>query len=363
MLSLRGFAWHAVFMCVCKAMEPSSVNAFDLLRQPTDPIVTGVVYRATLTNVPDDEPLKGTPYIGQSVRVGKAEAVAEARWKQEVRQAKSTKLEVGFIAALDEFGADAFEWEVLESKTGPRDIVQKWADYREVELIAQHGGTLRDMSPDSWIPQTFNLQKGGKGAVWAGFDAFSARRWKVFQEQLLGYIAEHGTAYVPHAKHNPSKLSTIVGNVRSNGQYLVGRPEEAERRAWLELLPGWQWNGLNAPEYRKSLSAKFAKQNEETNLAALAWNNSTPEEKEKRVASQRSSMKVKRDLKRSKMSLTQLAKYDHKTKVCMTFAEKRKRDMAALRATIAPDARWKDLAKYRKDGSVAKALCVLEGRV
>jgi len=340
------------------------MNAFDLLRQPTDPIVTGVVYRATLTNVPDDEPLKGTPYIGQAVRVGSATTVATKRWKEEVNQAKSTKLEAGFIAALDEFGADAFTWEVLESKTGPRDIVQKWADYREVELIAQHGGTLRDMTPDSWILQTFNLQKGGQNDRWPGIDAFVTKRWYVFKKELQSHVDEHGTAYVPRSKgkDNQSSLGNRLALLRSKEMYLAGRPEEAERRAWLESLPGWQWKGMDAPEYRNLLSSRTAAINRERNTAALSWNNATDEQKDERVASQRRSLKVKRDAKRSKMNPTQIAKYDRRVLQGQRKADKVKSDMAALRATIAPDAKWKDISKLRKDGSVAKALCVLAGR-
>ena len=292
------------------------MNAFDLLRQPTDPTVTGVVYRATLTNVPADEPLKGTPYIGQAVRVGTATAVAEARWKEEINQAKSTKLEAGFIAALDEFGKDAFTWEVLESKTGPRDIVQKWADYREVELIAQHGGTLRDMAPDSWIHQTFNLQNGGKGNLGAAsMDAFVAKRWNAFKSKLMEYIEENGSAHVATHYVAPCgyRLGHILGSVRSLGVYLQGRPEEAERRAWLESLPGWVWNGRNAPENRKAISES---QRGSSNTGAAFWKNSTPERIAERNASSAEKQRVirdaKREAKRSKLSGRELSRFDNR---------------------------------------------------
>jgi len=340
------------------------MNAFDLLRQPTDPIVTGVVYRATLTNVSDDEPLKGTPYIGQAVRAGAAAVVAAARWKEEVHQARFTKLEIGFIAALDEFGKDAFTWEVLESKTGPRDIVQKWADYREVELIAQHGGTLHNMTPDSWIHQTFNLQKGGKGIIGAiSMDAFVAKRWNAFKSKLLEYIEENGSAHVATFYVAPCgyRLGHILGSVRGPGVYLQGRPEEAERRAWLESLPGWVWNGRNAPENRKAISES---QRGSSNSGASFWKNSTPERIAERNAS--SAEKVhkirdaKREAKRSKLSGRELSRFDNRVAQSLVDSAKRTRDLKALRATIVPDAKEKDLSKYRKDGSVAKALKLVD---
>ena len=62
------------------------------------------------------------------------------------------------------------------------------------------------------------------------------------------------------------------------------------------------------------------------------------------------------------MNADELRLHVRKTEVSRDFSNKRKRDIAALRATVAPDATWKELAKYRKDGSVAKALKLVQGQ-
>jgi len=380
---------------VCKCISvsvaariPRQMNAFDLLRQPTDPIVTGVVYRATLTNVPDDVPLKGTPYIGQAVRVGTATAVAEARWKEEVNQAKSTKLEVGFIAALDEFGTSAFTWEVLESKTGPRDIVQKWTDYREVELIAQHGGTLRDMAPDSWIPQTFNLQKGGKGVLGAvSMDAFVAKRWNVLKQKLLEYVEQHSTARVPYNYVAPCgyNLGRMVCSVRSRLMYLAGRPEEAERHALLSSLPGWSWSCHNDSwEGFKECFSKYVTQTgsswvkksyitpcgyhlgqQVSNIRTLkTFLRNHPDAEERKAWLETlpgwhweidSMRKKEREEMHKAMSSIAIAAHDHKRSMQKKSDDKKRRDLAALRSS-GIDVKADELARCRADGSVAMAL-------
>lgn len=223
-------------------------DAFEVLMNPSkpDPLVWAAVYRARLDHVPHSIVLKGTAYIGQTVgKAASADVLAAKRWAQEVSQAKrQDHHEVGFVAAISIFGQHAFEWEVLESRYGPREEVQKWADEREIALIASHGGCLQDMDPVVPITQTFNQQKGGKGAwSWKGVEAWCAKRWKRFQEEILAYSKEYGTTLIPQdfETDNGYRLGMRLGHVRC-GDMLNNRADESDRREWLERLPEWTWD-------------------------------------------------------------------------------------------------------------------------
>ena len=224
------------------------------MRNPPDHstmLVWAVVYKRTLAHVPDDEPLKGTSYLGQTVRGGYGSAIqlARRRWVEENGESVRMEKQVGLTAALRIFGIDAFHNEVLQSKYGPRGEVQAWADKLEVDFIAEHGGTLRDMEPQQWIHQTFNIEKGGKGKTWwVAMEALNTKRWTEFKRELQAYVDEFANALVPTLyEKNGYRLGLRVVSVRQ-GQMLKGRPDEAERRAWLASLPKWQWNALHAQE-------------------------------------------------------------------------------------------------------------------
>ena len=215
------------------------------------------VRRLVRSHLPDD-PLLGTLYAGQAVRViGKkyptAQAVAEARWKEEDKGSKhGDGSNLTFLEVLRVYGPEAFDNEVVWSTKGPRWEVQPLADAKEVALIAEHGGPVRDLAPDAPIKQTFNRQKGGKNLKnWYDglMGAFSTKRWKVFQSELLKYIAEFGTTYVETAfvAKNMYRLGQVVSSVRNNGNYIDGHPD---RRAWLNAQPGWTWNVIQSAEYR-----------------------------------------------------------------------------------------------------------------
>jgi hypothetical protein len=185
-----------------------------------------------------------TPYFGQTLGGGSVEKVSKKRWRDEVSQARRENKQVGFIALLDEFGEDAFEWVVLESRRLPRLEAQEWADEREIALIAEHGGPLRDM--DLRLTQTLNLTKGGKGVdatlYWAAMEALCKKSWTRCKKELQAYVDEHGTALVPYSHVTASgyRLGQAVIGLRT-GQMLVGRPDEKERREWLEYLPEWSY--------------------------------------------------------------------------------------------------------------------------
>ena len=202
-----------------------------------DPIVTGVVYRRTLRFVDPAEPLFGTSYIGRTVRAGEAEAIANKRWREENIESVREERTTGLKAALSIFGAGAFENEILETKRGERERVSKWADHREIELIAEYGGPLQDMNPPSVgaVRQTLNLRTGGSFTVWTSIEARCAESWKTFIAELDQYIATEGHADVPlvHVSASGYKLGQNLSSVRS-GRTLSGRIDEAERRSLLK---------------------------------------------------------------------------------------------------------------------------------
>ena len=132
-----------------KTMMTAAAMAAKPLEPKKDVPVFAVVYEWVLVRVPDDEPLKGITYVGQTVssRFQDADATARDRWQSEKSQAAREDKELGLLAAISRFGYDAFDQHVLEWKHGDRIELQKWANEREMALIAERGGVLRDMEP------------------------------------------------------------------------------------------------------------------------------------------------------------------------------------------------------------------------
>jgi hypothetical protein len=264
------------------ACEPATKpNAFDVLMAPpakkakvdraVDPIVIAVIYIRWLKWIDPSAPLYGCPYVGQAVRAGNtANEVAAARWADENRQAVREDKRVGLPHELRVHGATAFDSQVVEWKQGPRSAVQKWADEREIALIAERGGPLRD--PSMRCKQTLNLTKGGKGHVC--FEAIDASRtvaWLKFQDEMEEYIECYETSLVPVSYANPVsgyKLGATLSHVRVNGTLLKGHPDETKRVEWLESLPGWAWNVRETDEWLEAASerakAMWANADEET---------------------------------------------------------------------------------------------------
>jgi hypothetical protein len=263
------------------ACEPTTKpNAFDVLMAPpakkakvdgaVDPIVIAVIYIRWLKWIDPSAPLYGCPYVGQAVRAGlTANEVAAARWADENSQAVREDKRVGLPHELRVHGATAFDSQVVEWKQGPRSAVQKWADEREIALIAERGGPLRD--PSMRCKQTLNLTKGGKGHVC--FEAIDASRtvaWLKFQDEMEEYIECYDTSLVPRSYVNPVsgyKLGTRLHGVRK-GMLWRGHPDESKRIEWLESLPGWAWNAMETDQWREGVSerskAQWANADEET---------------------------------------------------------------------------------------------------
>ena len=85
------------------------------------------------------------------------------------------------------------------------------------------------------VRQTFNQTKGGQFANWASIDAWCAKAWKRFVDELDLFIAREGHTDVLQRHVSPSgyPLGQTLQSVRQ-GVMLDGRPDEAERRALLE---------------------------------------------------------------------------------------------------------------------------------
>jgi hypothetical protein len=309
------------------------------LRQAHDPRYTAIVYRVRLDRIDPNDVLFGTAYIGQAVRIGSAADVARARWKAEVQQAANEHKQIGFIAVLDAYGEEAFTWEIVDSFCGSRSNAQAWADAREVDEIAKHGGPLRDM--DKRIKQTFNQTRGGKGnGWWEGMDAWRSRCWNLFMRELEAYVAEHGTAYVPYAYVNPItkyRLGWQVTCVR-RGQLLIGHPQEAARRAWLESLPRWTWNAYKTEEYRQQRSATVKAAHARPEVKAkIKAGNARPEVKARRSAAAKASNarpEVKANIKAAFARPEVKAKHSASAKAAHARPEVKAKHSASIKAAL-----------------------------
>jgi len=207
----------------------------------------GAIYIRTLLRPTDPEdPLIGNAYVGQAVRViGKrcptALAAAEVRWKQEDSAARrGDGSDLTFLELLRIHGPDAFENQLISETRGLKPDRKAWANAFEKAEIASRGGPMRDMAPVVHIEQTFNRTDGGQGDFTLSQAARSTKAWKRFQKELLRFVEDEKTAFVPLSSVSGSgyRLGRRVHSVRG-GVMVDGHPE---RRAWLDSLKGWSWN-------------------------------------------------------------------------------------------------------------------------
>lgn len=217
-----------------------------------EPEYTGVLYCIRLKHVSETEPLYGIPYYGQAVRVGTAENVARARWKEEVNDASKSQKTTGLLAVLCAYGEDAFEWEIVASLTGPRGWVQTLMDEGEIALIAEAGGVLRDMNRR--LEQTLNLQEGGKCKTaqwWQSLEVFRQLAFTRFKSAMNAYVNEFGTSLVPYSYVDPVTRYTLGSRLAGFrvGRMRNGLPNQKEIEAWAESLPKWAWKPLESVDY------------------------------------------------------------------------------------------------------------------
>lgn len=241
-------------------------------KEENEPTFIAVVYMRLLKWVDSSDPLYNVPYIGQSVRAfdayGTADKLAKARWTEENNQAGVQKKDVGLIAELRLRGPHAFEDSILEYRMGKRSVVQKWANEREVELIAYHGGPFK--SPTAHCKQTLNLTHGGKwGSNFEGIAARSSVKFQNFLCEYKHYIDTKGSPYVTseYVTESGYKLGQTVANVRS-GTYIAGHPNEKEMRQKLDDV-GFIWTPRVSDEFRdwKSSCSKRMWENESIRLS------------------------------------------------------------------------------------------------
>ena len=351
------------------------LNAFDLMMgsarkkrkaDQNEPIRTAVVYSRRLVRIDPNHPLCGCIYGGQAVRADESPyEVAKARWQEENNDAMRLNKRIGLLHELRVHGPEAFDDVVVESMRGPQSVVQKWADELERELIATHGGPLRD--PDVRCEQTLNLDHGGKfGWSFESADAHRTVCWKVFQDELEEFIERYGTSLVFQRYVNPVtgyKLGQRLLGVRQ-GELWKGHSDEDERKRWLESLTNWAWNARETEEFKAECSerakAQFASSEaraEQSERAKAQWDNATPEQRAewsrkqseakstpeaRAAASERGKKQAAREAAEGKPSLvergkaTQIGNWDEEqraaalAKQIATAAEKRAENLRTL---------------------------------
>ena len=300
-------------------------NAFEIMMQPPskkakveeiDPIYTAVLYIRWLKWIDPSNPLFMCPYIGQAVRSEDTpEKVVTPRWKEEDNKAVREYHDIGVLHCLRVYGPEAFYDQIVESKRGPRSEVQEWANSREIALIAEHGGPLRDQSVR--CKQTLNQDNGGKfGWNFESIDALRTVAWLKFKTELEAYVECYETSLVPNAYVNPVsgyKLGQKLNSVRSYGTLWKGHPDETARVAWLEALPKWAWNAMKTDEYKEGRSEISKEWRENATPEELAeWSrkqleaHSTPAYKE--AASKRAKAQVEREAVAGMKSLAERGK-------------------------------------------------------
>jgi len=212
--------------------------------------VDAVIYEWCLDRIEADHPLFHTSYFGQVVRTGvSAQEAFAARSKAHLCEARRTPKELGLKWAIQAFGADAFTVRLLETTRLPKVEAREWANAREMALIAEHGGIMRDRDPEAPVRQTFNLTKGGQGdpaAVWQALEARSEMQWQRAKPYLQAFFdaPENGHLRVPtsYVALDKFPLGQLVSNIRSQGCFVKDHPE---RLAWLEER-GWVANERDA---------------------------------------------------------------------------------------------------------------------
>jgi len=211
-----------------------------------------IVYELCLDGdcVAKDDPLYETSYIGQAGRyASSAEEALEMRWAEHKQKAKSDPKEYGLKWALKKYGPEAFTRRVICFLKFASRCLEAF-DYMnavEIEEIDCRGGVMQDIDPPAPVWQTFNLRVGGQGDSRERFESLLAKEectWKRFQEKVLELVAETGTCQC-HVR-TKSKCGFSIGGelskVRNADRFVLGVENAADRKKWLESIPGWSWS-------------------------------------------------------------------------------------------------------------------------
>jgi hypothetical protein len=154
----------------------------------------------------------------------------EARKREHINDARSKPKELGLHWAIRVFGVGAFTVRMVDTTRLPRVQAMEWANEREIALIAEHGGVMRDCEPSKPMHQTFNLTSGGQGIphwVWEALQASSRKKLMKVWPKFRAYYEAQGHLRVPISD---TVLGTNVLNIRSRKTFLG----HADFKAWLD---------------------------------------------------------------------------------------------------------------------------------
>ena len=225
----------------------------------------------------------------------------------------------------------------------------------DVETAAERTKWLEDLPGWSWTIALDN----------------NAVAWSLFQEELLVHVRTFDTANVEQSHVSPSgyKLGIHVAHVRT-GTFLSGNTAK-ERTDWLNTLPGWVWNAeafryVKDPVKEEARVAKILEARKRKREERWATLNEVElaEAKHHFDVSQKAQDKYNEKRKAKARGEAPEPKQPPKPKTAKYIRDKAKRkaDLAALRATLVPKAQRHQLARYRQDGTVAKAHQILRER-
>lgn len=325
-------------------------------RQPRIPTLTrniiaiGYEWRFNRSTVSHDDPLFDVAYFGIAVRTGYASptTLLNQRTKEHRKEAKTVPSELGLHAVLESQGFESFTVNLLEFREGTDGAaLTKWANEWEIATIDANGGMLRDFEPSAPIRQTLNLTRGGKGdptVVWHSVQVRAVASWKKFQRQLDKHIAATGIAQAANGfiDKDGYPLAIRIACVR-HGRMLLGKPDEAERRAYLNSKPGWVWSTT-----KKMSRALWSDEQVEANKKRCFdthVGNPRFHESMLRVGKEKSKNADLAALER--LNPEEYAEYTHSKLVLSKGDAKKRADVALLRSTFAPRATHATLPTLR----------------
>jgi hypothetical protein len=184
-------------------------------------VIVPIIYKWTFTP-PFEHVLANCSYIGQTHQTLKN------RTMQHKNDSKRNNTELGLHALWKQYPYDD-HWDisVIEEKefTNIQDAC-KWMNEREIELIDEYGGILKDM--DRKVKQTLNLTRGGQGDPRKKYESILARSrkrlnkiWPAFEQfyeknKHLRIPQDH-VEIVDGRKEN---LGITVSNIRNRSDFL-----------------------------------------------------------------------------------------------------------------------------------------------
>ena len=199
------------------------------------------------------------------------------------------------------------------------------------------------------------------GWVWSYKDV----AWERFMKALLVYIGAKGTARVPlnYIDASGYRLGAAAGRVRQL-HMIQGHPDEATRRTWLDALPGWVWNAHDAKwEAFKAAMVRYVRKTGTAYVPGCYIDESGYRLGQTLSNLQNSLDMIKNhpDEAERRAFLDALPGWAWRVTVAGARAHT-KADLALLRATTHPDAKYRDVGQIRKAHGIIRAHEVLRDR-